>query len=151
MDGSRQHPSLAYRASSSGTLIVACRSTPSQLCDDFNEFLLLLEIMVDFVALRGLPSAHFGKLRGGLQFAWKADLASGEQFAMRIVWRGVAWLGCDDLAQNLTNCSRLRLAAASAWALSSAMRSEISIRFNHLSAIDAATSGFNSGLSTALR
>ena len=61
MDGSRQHPSLAYRASSSGTLIVACRSTPSQLCDDFNEFLLLLEIMVDFVALRGLPSAHFGK------------------------------------------------------------------------------------------
>ena len=55
------------------------------------------------------------------------------------------------LLKNLTNCSRLRLAAASAWALSSAMRSEISIRFNHLSAIDAATSGFNSGLSTALR
>ena len=54
------------------------------------------------------------------------------------------------LLKNSTSCSWLKLAAASAWALSSAMRSEISTRFNHLSAIDAATSGFISGLSTAL-
>jgi hypothetical protein len=33
VDGSRQHPSLAYRASSSGTLIVAYCSTPSQSSD----------------------------------------------------------------------------------------------------------------------
>jgi hypothetical protein len=45
----------------SGTLIVACRSTSSQPSDDFNKLLLLLEIMIDFVTLRGLPSAHFGK------------------------------------------------------------------------------------------
>ena len=32
----------------SGTLIVACRSTPSQPCDDFHEFLPLLETMLEF-------------------------------------------------------------------------------------------------------
>ena len=35
-------------------LVVPHRSASSQPSDDFNEFLLLLEIMVDFVALRGL-------------------------------------------------------------------------------------------------
>jgi hypothetical protein len=45
----------------SGTLIVAYRSTPSQPSDDFNEFLLRLVPMLDLVALRGLPSTHFGK------------------------------------------------------------------------------------------
>ena len=61
MDGSRQHPSLAYRASSSGTLIVACRSPSAQSSDDFNEFLLLLESMLELVLLGLVPTAHFGK------------------------------------------------------------------------------------------
>jgi hypothetical protein len=45
----------------SSTLIVSYRSAPSQPSDDFNEFLPLLETMLELVLLRGLPSAHFGK------------------------------------------------------------------------------------------
>ena len=43
------------------TLIVVCRSTPAQTCDDFDELLLRLVPMLDLVFLRGVPSAHFGK------------------------------------------------------------------------------------------
>ena len=60
------HSSMSTRwpmdslASLSGTLIVPCHSASAQSSDGFNEF-PLLEIMVDLVALGGLPSAHFGK------------------------------------------------------------------------------------------
>jgi hypothetical protein len=64
----------------SGTLIVACRSTSSQPSDDFNKLLLLLEIMVDFVTLRGLPSAHFGKELHRASLLGEFDLA-----ALRVV------------------------------------------------------------------
>jgi hypothetical protein len=67
-------------ASLSGTLIVAYRSTPSQPSNDFNEFLLLLEIMVDFVALRGVPAAHFGKELHRSELVGEFDLA-----ALRVV------------------------------------------------------------------
>ena len=49
------------RANLSGTLIVPYRSTSSQPGDDFNEFLLLLESMLELVLLRLVPTAHFGK------------------------------------------------------------------------------------------
>ncbi|MGA9575985.1 MAG: hypothetical protein WBV90_00055 [Terrimicrobiaceae bacterium] len=42
--------------------------------------LLLLEIMVDFVALRGLPSAHFGKELHRAELVGEFDLA-----ALRVV------------------------------------------------------------------
>lgn len=42
-------------------MIVAYRSTPAQSCDDLNEFLLLLETVLEIVLLRFVPSAHFGK------------------------------------------------------------------------------------------
>ena len=45
----------------SGTLLVPHRSTSSQSCDDFNEFLPLLETMLKLVLLRLVPTAHFGK------------------------------------------------------------------------------------------
>ena len=70
----------ANRASLSSTLIVARRSTSAQSSDDFNEFLPLLETMLDLVAFRGLPSAHFGKELHRAKLVGKFDLA-----ALRVV------------------------------------------------------------------
>jgi hypothetical protein len=84
-----------------GTLIVASRSPSSKPFDHFNEFLPLLETVLNLVLLRLIPATHLGKLRGGLQLAWKADLASSEQFAMRVFRCGIAWPRRDDLAQEL--------------------------------------------------
>ena len=67
-------------ASLSGTLIVVCRSTSAQSCDDFNEFLLRLVPMLDLVALRGLPSTHFGKELHRAKLVGEFDLA-----ALRVV------------------------------------------------------------------
>jgi len=55
-----------YRASLSSTLITAYRSPSAQSSDDFNEFLLLLEIMVDFVALRGRQSPFIHRMHSGM-------------------------------------------------------------------------------------
>ena len=41
-----------------GTLIVACCSTSSKPCDDFNEFLPLPETMLELVLLWLIRSAH---------------------------------------------------------------------------------------------
>ena len=44
-------------ASLAGTVIGPCRSTSSQTCDDFDELLLLLEPILELVALRS-PAIH---------------------------------------------------------------------------------------------
>jgi hypothetical protein len=54
-------PSSDSLASLSGTLMVACRSPSSKPSDDFNEFLPLLETMLELVLLGLVPSTHFGK------------------------------------------------------------------------------------------
>jgi hypothetical protein len=45
----------------SGALIVPCRSTASQTCDDFNRLLPLLEAMLELHLFRFVKTAHFGK------------------------------------------------------------------------------------------
>ena len=59
-----------------GTLIVACRSTSAQSCDDCNEFLPLLEPMLELVAIRCRPSTHFGKQLHRAELVRKFNLAT---------------------------------------------------------------------------
>jgi hypothetical protein len=64
----------------SDRLIVAYCSTSTQSSDDFNEFLSLLESMLDLVLLRSGPSAHFGKELHRAELVGEFDLA-----ALRVV------------------------------------------------------------------
>ena len=79
MDGSRQHPSLTYRASLSDTLIVACRSTSAQSSFDFNQVLCAFS-MLELVLLGLVPSTHFGKQLHRAELVRKFNLA-----ALRVV------------------------------------------------------------------
>ena len=88
-----------YRASLSGTLIVARRSTSAQSCDDFDELLLRLVPMLDLVLLRGLPSAHLGKELHRAKLVGKFNLA-----ALCVVELRQSVIGgyfCDGSFQNL--------------------------------------------------
>jgi hypothetical protein len=74
-----------------------CLQRPHNLAQERGEGIACLD--ADF--LWSIPAAHVGKLRGGLQLAGKTDFAPSEQFAMRVVRRGVAWTRGDDPAQEL--------------------------------------------------
>ena len=77
-----------YRASLSGTLIVPCRSTSAQPSDHFNEFLPLLESMLELVLLGLVPSAHFGKQLHRAKLVGEFDLAT-----LRVVGLGQPMIG----------------------------------------------------------
>jgi hypothetical protein len=82
-----------------GTLIVACRSTSAQSCDDFNQVLLRLVSMLELVLLRFVPSAHFGKQLQRAKLVGDFDLAT-----LRVVGLGQAVIGgyfSDGRFQNL--------------------------------------------------
>jgi hypothetical protein len=71
--GSNARP---YRASLSGTLIVACRSTSAQTCDDFDELLLRLVSMLDLHLFRFVKTAKFGELLDGPAFVGHPNFAN---------------------------------------------------------------------------
>jgi hypothetical protein len=56
---------------------------PAQSSDDFNEFLLLLETMLELVLLRGLPSPHLGKELHRAKLVGEFDLAALRVVALR--------------------------------------------------------------------